>query len=462
MLIFLASLAALGASGPATSSARPPVSIWMNNNRSFREGDQVKLQVDTDVDGYLLVLNYQTDGGLRILFPLDPREDALVHAGRRYEVRDEGGDAAFRAGADGSGVIYTAVAREPWRFDDITLNDRWDYARITLAQQQPEDPEASITEFVQQLSGPGGFDYDVAGYRVYGPTAVHDDYVLRGPYYGYPDYLYCSDWYWRYDGCRFGPYSGGWSLTFGYYPFGYYSPYGYGYSPYYPYYQPYYPYRPVGPGGRRPVVIGRPRAGGVISRPGGGTGRFGSAGVLGSNPTRHVTLPPVNWRPRSEARPSSRAGSGALGSSAGGGRVSAPPPARRVRQGPSGIGRPSTRSAEARPSGSGNGSGYFGRPAPQPSRGEAPRARPAPQPSRGEVPRARPAPQPSRGAAPRARPAPQPSRGAAPPARSATRGGSGNGRSSGGGGGHASPPRSGGGTAPRSGGHPAPSRPRHP
>ena len=80
--------------GPAADD-RPPLSIWMNNDRRFREGDRVRLQVDAEVDGFLLVLNYDTDGRVRVLFPLDPRDDALVHAGRRYEVRDDGSEAAF-------------------------------------------------------------------------------------------------------------------------------------------------------------------------------------------------------------------------------------------------------------------------------------------------------------------------------------------------------------------------------
>src|SRR5437870_2663792 len=164
MTIILAALSVLGA--PTTSAGptdKPPVQIWMNNDRRFREGDRVRLQVDAAVDGYLLVLNYDPDGRLRILFPLDPRDDARVFAGRRYEVRDESDPAAFRAVGDGTGIIYSAISREPWRFDDVMLGDRWDYNRLVV-DRNASDPEAGVTDLVQQLSGPGGFDYDVAGY----------------------------------------------------------------------------------------------------------------------------------------------------------------------------------------------------------------------------------------------------------------------------------------------------------
>ena len=185
MLLLYSLLTAAGSStASAATTERPPVQIWMNNDRRFREGDRVRLQVDADVDGYLLVLNYDTDGRVR--------DDAAVRAGRRYEVRDEGGVSAFRAGQDGTGIIYSAISREPWRFDEVVLADRWDYSRLSV-DRRAENPEQALTDLVQSLSGPGGFDYDVAGYRVYGggSSYISDDYYgygARGPVSVYDDY----------------------------------------------------------------------------------------------------------------------------------------------------------------------------------------------------------------------------------------------------------------------------------
>jgi len=288
---------------PATD--RSPVRLWMSNDRMFREGDVVRLQVDAEVDGYLLVLNYDPFGRVRVLFPVDPRDDARVRAGRRYEVRDDQGRGAFLADGDGTGLIYSAVGAEPWRLDDIVLEGRWDYDRLSLDQAE-EDPEAAITGLVQRLAGPAGFDYDVLGYRVEGNYSERG-VIYRGygppPVYLYDDYLFCNNWYWRSRGCNRYPYDGGWyfGLSFGshYYndPWYYgYRPYGYGYGGYggygygYPSYYPYYP-GPIVVGTRTPraVIGGRPRGYTVTPIPRNDVGAEAGARPFGNRAIRGVS-----------------------------------------------------------------------------------------------------------------------------------------------------------------------------
>jgi hypothetical protein len=239
----------------------------MNNDGRFREGEYVRVQVDANADGYLLVLQYDTFGRLRVLFPLDPRDDNRVIRGRRYEVRDDAGRFAFRADGDGPGLIYSAIAAEPWRLEEIVADGRWDYDRLTV-NRDAEDPEPEITELVQRLAGPGGFDYDVLDYRVYGATPGSTTYGYGQDYvYGYEPYRQC-DYYWSFGGCR----SFRFGLSYGYDPF------YYGYYPYRSYYYPsYYPYYyprgsiTVRPRVPRAIVSGRPRAYNVTPiRPRGG------------------------------------------------------------------------------------------------------------------------------------------------------------------------------------------------
>ncbi|HLB53794.1 MAG TPA: DUF4384 domain-containing protein [Gemmatimonadales bacterium] len=307
-----------------TPTVEPPVRLWMNSDRRFREGELARVQVDAEVDGYLLVLNYDPFGRLRVLFPLDPRDDTRVLAGRRYEVRDEEGRGAFRANGDGPGLIYTALAPGPWRLEEIVAEGRWDHDRLAL-NRSSDDPEADITELVQRLSGPEGFDYDVMDYRVYGEsrttTVIYENYG-PGPYVY--DYLSCYDWSWGYRGCGRFPFDGGWSFGvgfFGYDPY-YYSRYPYRYR-YYGY-TPYFPYGPISPRRPRAVITGRPRDYVVNRIPSGFRGRT-------ERPSSGAVLPPaIDWRDRAGARPAGGREPGAARGPTGRER-GAPPVARPVR-----------------------------------------------------------------------------------------------------------------------------------
>ena len=302
---FLSVLLSVAGASPASAppaSPAPTVRLWMNNEGRFREGEYVRVQVDAETDGFLLVLHYDPFGRLRVLFPLDPGDDNRVQAGRRYEVRDDGGRYAFRADGDGPGLLYSAISPDPWRFDEVVHEGRWDYGRLSI-EQRGEDPEPDITELVQRLAGPDGFDYDVRDYRVYGiptetsTTVVYRDYGYRDYGYDYYPYRYC-DWYWSYSGCR--------SFRFGLH-FGYYDPFYYGYYGY-PYrsygYYPYYPRVPevTVPRVPRAVVSGRPRNYTVTpTRP----RSFGSGAFDRVTPARdtRVTPSPVDWRSRAAPRP---------------------------------------------------------------------------------------------------------------------------------------------------------------
>ncbi|MGH2667844.1 MAG: DUF4384 domain-containing protein, partial [bacterium] len=196
---------------------RPAIELWMSASRRYRERERVRVQVETDVDGYLLVLHYDTDGRTQVLFPLDPGDDDRIVAGRRYEVRSDNARDAFIAGYAGTGLVYAAVAAEPWRLDEWVSNGRWDYSRMAIPADA-DDPERRLTELVQRMAGAGGFDYDVVGYRVYGDRRYaeygddYDDYYPTRRVYVYDDYLYCNHWSWRYDGCHRWPWDGGWHV----------------------------------------------------------------------------------------------------------------------------------------------------------------------------------------------------------------------------------------------------------
>lgn len=253
---FLAALTALEPAPAASASeSDDPVRLWMNSNRSFKPGEAVKVQVETGRAGYLLVLHYAPDGRLSVLFPLDPQDDAFVEAGRRYEMRDDRGEASFFAGGPGPGFVYSAISEDPWRLDDVRTPNGWDYGKLSISKDA-RNPEADITALLEPLATERGYDYDALDY-----------YVVGGgrPHYASTTYVYADDYYsdcydcWGPSAIYIGlgwPYGYGWPWWYSRYSYRY-RYWGFPYYPYYPYrpYYPYYRYRTY----PYKTVVGRPR-----------------------------------------------------------------------------------------------------------------------------------------------------------------------------------------------------------
>lgn len=282
------SLRLVPVSEPAARAAEPvsapPVKLWINNSGQFREGDRARVQVEARDDGYLMVFNVDTDGRLRVLFPVDPEDDAMVRGGHRYEIRGRGDRESFMVGRDGSGLVYAAVSADPFRIDDVVAAGNWDYTRLGI-DHDARDAEADITDLLQKMSTDRGFDYDVLNYRVYG---YRDRYVASSTMwyprpYGYWDDYYCDSGF-RVSlfGCRYYP-AGGWYYGYSPYGYGYYGRGYYGgyYGGYYPgYYGRRHDYGSAG--FRGGVITGRPRGYTIVRRDNnndrGRPGNFGSFG----------------------------------------------------------------------------------------------------------------------------------------------------------------------------------------
>jgi len=223
------------------------IRITLNNGSRFGSGDRVRVQVEAGDDGYLIVLRVDTEGHIRVLFPIDPDLDPFVRGGRSYELRGRADRQTFLADDhNGTGVIYAAISREPMKFRDYSVGGHWDYDALRLSDSE-SDPEAELSRFVSRMTDNGHFDYDVVNYTVTGPyiASVGGAYpaTVNGGGYGFG-----YDPYWNCLGCRWGyrPFGFGMGGGFGgrYSPF--YDPWNYGsyYDPfsYDPYYYGYYSY----------------------------------------------------------------------------------------------------------------------------------------------------------------------------------------------------------------------------
>lgn len=225
MFALLAALI-LPISGPAANPARslvasdvPPIRITLIGGTQFGSGDRVRVQVQTTDDGYLVVLRVDTDGHIRVLFPIDPDLDPFIRGGRAYELRGRADRQTFLADEhNGTGVIYAAVSREPMRFRDFSMGSHWDYDALRLGDSE-SDPEAELSRFVTRMTDNGHFDYDIVNYTVTGPyiASVGGAYPTVYGNYGYGGAFGNGyDQYWNCLSCRWGYNSYGFGMNFGF------------------------------------------------------------------------------------------------------------------------------------------------------------------------------------------------------------------------------------------------------
>ena len=210
-----------------TDDPAPAIKLWLGSSREFRQGERARVQVETQHDGYLVVFNYDTDGRLRVLFPVNPLDDQLVQAGRRYEIEGRGDRESFLVGGEGEGLVFAAIAADPFDFREYQSASNWDYNRLYISAESA-DPEADIVDLLQRVTSERGFDYDLVDYRVYGyRETIYSSAWYPRPY-GFYDDFYCDPWYrpslfgcgYWWPGTRYG-------FGFG---VGFYRPYRYGYG----------------------------------------------------------------------------------------------------------------------------------------------------------------------------------------------------------------------------------------
>ncbi|HET9134594.1 MAG TPA: DUF4384 domain-containing protein, partial [Gemmatimonadales bacterium] len=171
LLVFGAPIAAAPELPPDTALVAQAngLRVFLNSGGDYEPGDRVRVEVSPEADGHLIVFRVDGDGYIRVLFPLDPDLDPFVRGGRRYELRSRGDRESFRADdRGGTGLIYAAIADGPLNVAPFASGTHWDYDRLRLPDPNG-DVEAQLTDIVRRMTGNGRFEYDLMGYRVWGP-----------------------------------------------------------------------------------------------------------------------------------------------------------------------------------------------------------------------------------------------------------------------------------------------------
>jgi hypothetical protein len=171
------------------SLEQPRIDIWLNHDDLYHRGDQARVYFKSDRDAYVTVLRIDTDGRLRVLFPIDPWEDNWARGGKTFEVLGRDRDEAFRIDDyPGVGYVFAIASPDPFHYDDLVRGDHWDYRAISDGRVRG-DPYVTVSDLAERIAQDDGYDYDVAQYEV----EQHYDYPR---FLCYDCHSYASWHYW--------------------------------------------------------------------------------------------------------------------------------------------------------------------------------------------------------------------------------------------------------------------------
>jgi len=179
----------------APASAAAParvIHVWLGSASPLVRGAAVRVYVEANEDGNLVVLHRRTDGRIEVLFPKNPDTDPFVRAGT-YEIRGRDEQAAWVvAEPDGSGMVLAALSPDPLRFDEFVRTAAW-ASEALVPTWSGADAAGSMSDIVQRMLGDGYFNYDVVTYRVAPPVYAQQDMTPQETAPAYDAYPTCVD-----------------------------------------------------------------------------------------------------------------------------------------------------------------------------------------------------------------------------------------------------------------------------
>jgi hypothetical protein len=197
-LLLLASHALVAPPAAIAATDDPPIRVWFNSDGNYGFADRAKVYAKSAAEGYLIVLRADADGRIRVLFPLDPKDEQRIAAGKKYELKGRGGREAFIAGdSDGHGLVLAAISSSPFRVDRFARDGHWALTAPSQGQGR-EDAETVLRGLAEQMKPAGEkFVYAVATYVV-SERYARDRYPDRYGRWGY------DPWWGRRVGIGFG------------------------------------------------------------------------------------------------------------------------------------------------------------------------------------------------------------------------------------------------------------------
>ena len=105
--------------------------IWLDRGIDpvLSAGDRVRIYYRTEVDAYVAILQIDTDGTTRMLYPRNPTENHYARAGRDYRLlfpRSAYWNVDERPGI---GYFFIVSSPTPFDFTDFGYDGAWDLSR---------------------------------------------------------------------------------------------------------------------------------------------------------------------------------------------------------------------------------------------------------------------------------------------------------------------------------------------
>jgi hypothetical protein len=157
-----------------------PVRLKLSDE-AYVTGDRARLTVKTATDGYLVVMRVDTEGRVRVLFPVDPIDSANVRGGKEFEIKGRGDRNAFTISEKkGAGLVFAAFSEKPFDFAPFATGSHWNFDALVPEGDKP-DPEAAMLSLVDRM-GDKHYDYDALPYTV-GEGMRRPAYAMYDPFY---------------------------------------------------------------------------------------------------------------------------------------------------------------------------------------------------------------------------------------------------------------------------------------
>jgi hypothetical protein len=152
----------------STALAAAPVEVPVRirlSDEVYVGGDRARVHVRSEKDGYLVVLRVDTEGRVRVLFPVDPGDDARVRGKKDLEIKGRGDRDAFTVSEKkGAGLVFAAWSETPFDFSRFTTGSHWNFDAL-VPEGEKADPEAAMLNLVDRM-GSAHYEYDALPYTV--------------------------------------------------------------------------------------------------------------------------------------------------------------------------------------------------------------------------------------------------------------------------------------------------------